>query len=130
MTMTLRNGTKNYDYDSLQLVLTNKRLSKKMTKMSVQLNKMRETSICVQRELKLIEKKFVILKALCFMYTMLFIGFAFYFAYSNIDINIDLSAFDPDLSHVNYFVEKSKQFFRDIVNDENTRGYFERNESI
>ena len=99
----LRNTPRNYDYDSLQVALSNKRLVKKVGKMNFQLIRLKSAYNVLHDDFTEVQIKFFRIQLLCFLYTTCLFTYIIH-TICKID-------WDPDLTHVNYFVEKGKLFW-------------------
>lgn len=104
----LRNTPRNYDYNSLQIALSNKRLVKKVSKMNFQLIRLKSAYNVLQDDFMEVQMRLLRVQLYCLLYTMCLIAYAIY-TICNID-------WDPDLTHVNYFVEKGRLFWDFTVN--------------
>lgn len=111
----LRNTPRNYDYDSLQIALSNKRLVQKVGKMSFQIIKLKTDYNMLHDDFTEVQMRLLHLQTLCFLYTLCFIGYITY--------TICVIDWDPDLTHVNYFVEKARMFWGFTVNVLSNTGY-------
>jgi hypothetical protein len=111
----LRNTPRNYDYDSLQIALSNKRLVKKVCKMNLQLIRLKSAYNVLQYDFTEVQMRLLRVQLLCFLYTLCMIAYVIY--------TICKIEWDPDLTHVNYFVEKGRLFWDFTVNVLSNTGY-------
>ena len=119
----LRNTPRNYDYNSLQVALSNKRLVKKVGKMNFQLIRLKSAYNVLQDDFSEAQVRLLRVQFVCFLYTLCLFLYVIY-TICNID-------WDPDLTHVNYFVEKGELFWGAIVNVLSNIGYStQRDESL
>lgn len=119
----LRNTPRNYDYDSLQISLSNKRLVKKVGKMNVQLLRLKSAYNMLQDDFTEVEMRFFRIQMFCFLYTLCLIACVIY--------TICMIDWCPDLTHVSYFVEKARMFWGFTVNVLSNTGYStQRDESL
>lgn len=122
----LRNASKNYDYNSLQVVLTNKRLMKQISRFSAQTRQMKAAYGTLQDEFDEVQRKLTTIRVVCFLYHIVFVTYVLFSLYC-----FDWTKCNPDTSHINYFVEKSRMFFDYTVNNvKNIGSYIERDESL
>lgn len=108
MMHNLRNTPRNYDYDSLQIALSNKRLVNKVGKMNFQIIRLKSAYNVLQDDFTEVQMKFFRIQMLCFFYTTCLFA---YIIYTFLMMN-----WDPDLTHVNYVVEKARLFWGVAVN--------------
>ena len=111
----LRNTPRNYDYNSLQIALSNKRLVKKVGAMNSQIIKLKSAYNILQEDFLEVQVKLLRVQFVCFLYTLCLFVYVIY-TISKID-------WDPDLAHVNYFVEKARMFLDFTVNVLSNTGY-------
>lgn len=123
MMHNLRNTPRNYDYNSLQIALSNKRLVKKVCKMNIQLIRLKSAYNVLQNDFTELQMRFFRIQLFCFLYKLCLIAYVIY-SICKID-------WDPDLTHVNYFVEKGRMFLDFTVNVFSNTGYnTQRDESL
>ena len=123
MMHNLRNTPRNYDYNSLQIALSNKRLVKKVCKMNIQLIRLKSAYNVLQNDFTELQMRFFRIQLFCFLYRLCLIVYVIY-SICKID-------WDPDLTHVNYFVEKGRMFLDFTVNVFSNTGYnTQRDESL
>lgn len=111
----LRNTPRNYDYNSLQIALSNKRLVKKVGAMNSQIIKLKSAYNILQEDFLEVQIKLLRVQFVCFLYTLCLFLYVIY-----IICKLD---WDPDLTHVNYFVEKARLFWGLTVNALSNTGY-------